>query len=357
MPKQAKPRKRGDRWEINWLDGSGKRRWRSFASFRDAQAELRRLQAENDAVREGRSALLQEDRTFKELGDLWLELKHRKRSLDDDRSRLRLHLLPAFGHLRLHELDATRIARFERDLSRRLSTGTVRLVLALLKSMLRLAVEHGWMRAAPPVRLPRAVEVDYSWLRSDEEIERLLTAARDRGYPGLAEFYATAVTTGLRAGELCGLRWGDVDLEHRLITVQRSYLTPTKSSKIRRVPILDALLPTLTAWREAAVHPSVVFPNEVGQPHVHGARVMRQIFWEVLAQAGLPKLRFHDLRHTFASHWVLKGGDLFRLQKILGHASPQMTQRYAHLSPDAFRDDWGRFGGGPAAGDPPTTDG
>ena len=59
---------------------------------------------------------------------------------------------------------------------------------------------------------------------------------------------------------------------------------------------------------------------------------------------GIERIRFHDLRHTFASHWMLKGGDLYRLQKILGHKSIAMTQRYAHLSPDAFQQDWGRFG-------------
>ena len=56
-------------------------------------------------------------------------------------------------------------------------------------------------------------------------------------------------------------------------------------------------------------------------------------------------MRFHDLRHTFASQWVLKGGDLFKLQKILGHQSVQMTMRYAHLAPDAFREDYQRLNG------------
>jgi integrase len=74
----------------------------------------------------------------------------------------------------------------------------------------------------------------------------------------------------------------------------------------------------------------------------------------VLETAGLPKVQrngksrhyitFHDLRHTFASHWAMKGGDLFKLQKILGHQSVQMTMRYAHLAPDAFRDDYARLG-------------
>jgi integrase len=343
MPKQAKPRKRGDRWEINWLDGTGKRRWQSFDSFKDAQAALRKTQSEADLVRSGSAQMGQPDRTFAELGELWVDVKHRKRSIVDDRSRLRLHLLPAFGPLKLAEINPTRIARFERDLSRRLSVGTVQRVLALLKSMLRLAVEHGWIGTAPTVRLPKSEEVAYLWLRSDAEIARMLEAARRRGYPGLVEFYATAVYTGMRAGELCGLRWQDVDFERRLITVQRSFATTTKTAQIRRVPILDPLLPLLREWRTQNDR-ELVFPNEVGEMHARGARVMKQTYREVISDAGLPAIRFHDLRHTFASHWVLNGGDLFRLQKILGHATPVMTQRYAHLSPDAFKDDWDRFG-------------
>jgi len=58
----------------------------------------------------------------------------------------------------------------------------------------------------------------------------------------------------------------------------------------------------------------------------------------------LERIRFHDLRHTFASHWVLKGGDIFKLQKILGHADQQMVQRYAHLAPEAYEKDRGIFG-------------
>jgi integrase len=83
------------------------------------------------------------------------------------------------------------------------------------------------------------------------------------------------------------------------------------------------------------------------------ARIFQEVLHRVLAAAGFPKtqrggkerpyIRFHDLRHTFASRWVMKGGDLFKLQKILGHQSVQMTMRYAHLAPDAFKDDYARL--------------
>ena len=90
-------------------------------------------------------------------------------------------------------------------------------------------------------------------------------------------------------------------------------------------------------------------------------RIFQEVLHRVLDAAEFPKVqrngkerpyvRFHDLRHTFASHWVMKGGDFFKLQKILGHQSVQMTMRYAHLAPDAFAGDYGRLGSAVAVGD------
>jgi len=166
--------------------------------------------------------------------------------------------------------------------------------------------------------------------------------------------YATAIYTGMRAGELAGLRREDIDLERRLITVQRSFDGPTKSGDVRYVPILDPLLPVLREWLLLCAGP-VVFPNEAGNMHSPSAYIFQEILHRVLDAAGFPKvkiggqelryIRFHDLRHTFASHWMMNSGDLFKLQRILGHKSVTMTQRYAHLAPEAFASDHGRLGG------------
>ncbi|MCB9026759.1 MAG: tyrosine-type recombinase/integrase [Bdellovibrionaceae bacterium] len=93
----------------------------------------------------------------------------------------------------------------------------------------------------------------------------------------------------------------------------------------------------------------IAFPNQKDKPHGPSARVFQEVFKRTLLRAGFKqneknKIVFHGLRHTFASHWMMRGGDLFKLQKILGHSTPQMTQRYAHLSPDAFCDDYSRLG-------------
>jgi len=344
MPKVAKPRRHGNRWQINYKDAAGKRRYESFRTQREAIKALAQRNAEAEGQRAGLVPVIDRSKTFRELDQLWREVKHRKRSLKDDESRSRNHLIPFFGDLPLVEINAAQIARLERRLSRRVSTGTVRLVLALLRSMLNLAVEHKWLHVAPKVKLPKKEERDYLWLRSEDDMRRLLEEARAMEYPGLMEMYAAALYTGMRVGELSGLRWSDIDFESRLITVQRSFAETTKSSRIRRVPIMGPLLPLLRAWRLSGYHRELIFPNLRGNMHQPNARVSKALFHRCLEAAELPRMRFHDLRHTFASHWMLKGGDLFRLQRLLGHQSIEMTQRYAHLAPDAFQQDWDRFG-------------
>jgi integrase/recombinase XerD len=344
MPKVAKPRKKGQRWEINYLDADGKRRWETHRTHKAASGALRQRQAEADEIRAGSKPAPPRAHSFDELVQLWYEVKHAKRTLADDKSRVRNYLKPAFGELAVHQITPRRISALERRLTRILQPNTIRNVLGLLRAMLNLAVEHGWLASAPKVRLPRAPDLEYSWLRSDQEIRRFLEAASKDPYPGVLQLFATAVYTGMRAGELLGLRWDDVDLERRLITVQRSYNNPTKTSRIRRVPILDPLLPLLRAWKLACPSAELVFPNQRGNMHGSGSSVTRVVFQRTLASAKIEGLTFHDLRHTFASHWVLKGGDLYRLQRVLGHQSIELTQRYAHLAPDAFAQDLGRFG-------------
>jgi integrase len=171
------------------------------------------------------------------------------------------------------------------------------------------------------------------------------------------DLYATAIYTGMRAGELAGLHWEDVSFERRLITVQRSFDGPTKADDVRYLPILDPLLPVL---RERRLRQAgrLVFTNEDGRMLQPSARVYQEVLQRVLDAAGFEKVPrrgklrhaivFHDMRHTYASHWVANGGDLFKLQKILGHKSVQMTMRYAHLVPDAFAADHARLGGAAA---------
>lgn len=362
----SKPIKHGEKWRIRYVDEAGRRRSEVFDDYRRAQTELSRRHVEVDELRRGVRAAAPPDKTFNELCDYWLENRApRKRSRKDDRSIIKKHLRPAFGTMKLRDLGVEDIDAYTNQKidGEELDGKTVGNHLTLLGTMLEVATTFKvpWLMKVPAFQKPRVslFSRDYAWLRNDDELSRFLRAAHDEGEHVLV-LYAVAVYTGLRAGEIAGLQWSDVDLERRLITVQRSFKGPTKSDRVRYVPILDPLLPVLRRWR--ARHPGrLVFTNMAGKMHAPSARIFQDVLHRVLKAAGFEKLpgrkgkerpyvRFHDLRHTFASQWVVKGGDLFKLQKILGHQSVQMTLRYAHLAPDAFQADHGRLGAAMAVG-------
>jgi integrase len=158
---------------------------------------------------------------------------------------------------------------------------------------------------------------------------------------------------GLRAGALAGLRWPDVDFERRTIHVRRSYLgkTNTRSSR-RHVPIMDALLPILEDWRRRCPRTEfgLLFPNRSGNTRDKHDRVFRETLHYALDRAGFERpenghrvhaISFHSLRHTFACNWILNGGSLTELVRVLGHTSARMTEHYANVGgwhkPEHFR--------------------
>lgn len=352
----SRPTRHGRSWRIRWRDHTGKRCSAVFETFNKAQKALAARVAEVEQVRRGERDPAPQHHEFDELAEYWLTHRAaRKRSGHHDANILSAHLLPSFSGVALTGITVATVDTFMAA-RRHLAPNTVRNHVRLLLAMLRMAVDLGWLRQIPRVRVPkqRLFDRDFRYLRTADEVQRFLRAARDAGEDGFV-LYATAIFTGMRQGELAALRWSDVSLERRQIVVQRSFSGPTKAGDVRYVPILDELLPILRAWRLNAGGAWLVFENERGNMHSKGARIFKQRFHRVLDAAGFPRppaneraahyIHFHGLRHTFASHWVMNGGDLFKLQKILGHKTVQMTMRYAHLQPSAFVEDYGRMAG------------
>jgi integrase len=346
----------GSRWRVRWTDECGRRCSEVYASKRDAQLVLKRRELEVREVKEGWRTGKPPDKRFDDLCDYWIRTHAKvKRSGSHDESIIRAHLRPTFGALPLQALTTQHVDEF-RAAKGHLHPKTVANHLTLLKTMLSRAVELGWLHRSPVVRkpkIPRQGEI-YRFLQADDEIQSFLASAREESEAAFV-LYATAIYTGMRAGELAGLRWSDVDFERGVITIQRSYDGPTKSGEIRRIPIFNVLRPILRAWALHRPDARHVFVNDAGNPLQRSQRVFQETLKRVLDAAGFPRIEhhgkprhyivFHGLRHTFASHFMMRGGDLFKLQKLLGHQSVAMTQRYAHLSPDAFAGEYDRFGG------------
>ncbi len=353
----AKPIRHRGKWRIRWIDADGKRRSEVYEDHNDALRAQRRREVEADEIRAGTRAKQPEDRTFAELCDHWLDTRGAmKRSAKDDRSICK-RLREFFGDDRLLREIGVEDADAYIDEHDDLSPKTLANHITLLITMLNYAASfrEPWILRVPPFKKPKiaALGRNYAYLRTDEEKDRFLRAAKEEG-DAVYMLYLAAASTGMRAGELAGLEWQDVDFETRLIMVQRSFAGPTKSGHARPVPILNALLADLREWR--VQHPGrLVFTNRDGRMLDKSARAFQEVLHRVLDRAGFATetkpngrvrryVTFHGLRHTFASHWMMRGGDVFKLQQILGHQSMAMTLRYAHLAPHAFQDDYARLG-------------
>lgn len=349
----AEPTKHYGKFRIRWIDENGKRCSSVFETYKESKAELKRIEYEVEQIKQG---LLKKDNqqiTFKELADYWMKYRAAyKRSQKDDVSILRCHLLPAFENKPIAQIKVADIDCLNQKL-KHLSPKTVFNILTLLGSMLKMAVELDWLSKAPLIKKPstKLFSKDFHYLRTPEEVQRFLLSAKEEDEM-VYVMYATAVFSGLRAGEIAALRFSDFDFEKSIMTIQRSYNGPTKSDRVRYVPIMSALREILMKWR--LKNPTeIVFPNRDGRQHQPSARVFQEILHRVLDRAEFPKktvngktkyyITFHGSRHTFSSHWMMNGGDLFKLQRVLGHQDSKMTQRYAHLSPDAFMDDLNRL--------------
>lgn len=165
----------------------------------------------------------------------------------------------------------------------------------------------------------------------------------ERGYELMSDFtncgyvdhlmpmVVVALNTGLRRGELFQLRWINVNLSSKQITVTS---TTSKSKKARYVPLNIEALNTLKSWHEQTRNSEYVFPNKDGEPLTD----VKHSWASLLERAAIKSFRFHDMRHDFASQLVKKGVSLYVVKDLLGHSTIQVTERYAHLAPKQLED-------------------
>lgn len=260
------------------------------------------------------------------------------------RDGLRRHVRRAVTHGR----GASRVVSYV-ETGERYSRQSIVLALALLRRALSDAADEGYVPGcvALGVTVPRVPRTDETWtyLASDEIANVLALDLR----PDQRATVTAAIYTGLRAGELWGLRWADVHLsaDRPELVVRHSYDGPTKSGHVRRVPLLEPARLALIEWRRLrpGLPAALVFPSESKNPqgrggcHVDGY----DAGWPRLRTlAGITRrVRWHDLRHTCASHlvmgtWTPRPWRLEDVRQMLGHSTIAVTERYAHLSPEGL---------------------
>jgi integrase len=246
------------------------------------------------------------------------------------------HLVPAFGELELDKIGPREIAAYKAaKLQAGLTAKTVNNHLTVLRKSLALAVEWGRLRSLPQVGFLRTTKPEIDFFTFDEA-SRLLAGA-DEG-PWYAMILC-GLRAGLRQSELLELRWDDVDLVKGVLRIRRAIydgvIDTPKSGRSREVPIGDELRSVLRELPSRFAG-QLVWPGEAGRNLTKGE--VRWPLWRACKRAGLRRIGWHALRHTFASHLVMRGVPLKAVQELLGHATIDMTMRYAHLAPDVTRD-------------------
>ena len=248
---------------------------------------------------------------------------------------VRVHLKPRLGKTRLDRLDALQLQSLYREkLDSGLSPRTVQIIHATLHKALKQAVKWSLVprNVAQSVEVPRGRKKEINPL-SGEQVRRLLKAVEG---DKLEALYILAVTTGIRSGELLGLQWGDLDLEAGTLQVNRTVsngrIEAPKTSKSRR-----SIKLTQTSLQALEEHPrrgEWVFSTRVGTP-INGHNLHNRSWKPLLKKAGLPDIRFHDLRHTCATLLLTKGVHPKIVQELLGHSSISITlDTYSHVLPN-----------------------
>lgn len=308
---------RGGRWWIRYrFDGKLIRQ-----SVGDRVLAERTMEEIRHRIEDGRHEIKPkgERRTFEEMIGEYLEIKSGKRSLERDRMSFK-NLGPFFGKAYLHTITRAEVERYKIDRKKQVSGATVNREMALLRHLLNIAVDAGYLRDNPARRVMMFKEQKgkrRTFVYSEFELITLVNAAA----PHLRAILAVAIGTGLRKGDILGLRWNQVDLEHNVIT-----LFMQKTEESIEIPMLPMVREVLVRLKDTAGQSPFVFSFHDGQ------RIgdVKTAFRGAIRRAGLAGkgFTFHDIRRTFATMLYNRGVHLTKIQRLLGHSSVLTTERY-----------------------------
>lgn len=341
--------RRGTRWYVRYKDADGVRRMR--ASHQPSHELARRYLLEIEGrVARGKIGIPERASaapTVAELAERFLTEYSRPRIKDPAAYRIHAQVglrrtLPVLGGLRADAVRLCHLDRMRAAIAKDYAPASVRVSLAFLSAMYSWAVKLGIVPKNPVLGVERPTAPHSLEYLSRDEVAALLTLAGQRAQQSAADrcLHAAihlALHLGLRRGELLGLRLLDLDLAARRLTVARSFKGLPKSGKARHLRIPAQTLPVLTPWlAEVPRQLGLVFPVMTSQGPRPGAQRDLLGLPELSQAAGLRQFAhpWHVLRHSFASHYIMSGGNLLALQKILGHANIAETMRYAHLGDD-----------------------
>ena len=352
-------RKREDgRWEGRIVIGH-KENGAPIFHYLSARTQKELLEKLHRCIDEYDGAELTEDcrMTLGEWLEIWLtecaEPSVRPSTFRGYRAYVRDKIAPYLGEKEIRKVTVDDIQNLYRKLKKEggaeggpLSGTSVRRIHGVLHQALKVAADRHLIVKNPTdnVTLPKR-EPSPRTILNDEQLERFMEAIRqDRRWH---DFFYLEITTGLRRGELCGLMWSDFDEKKGTLSIRRTlhgkegggyYVGDTKTGTGRRIIKLPPSTVQLLTERKRAAISQWIFPNPIHpeDPVMPNSGYNRMK--KLLAEAGLPRMRFHDLRHTFATHALTSGVDAKTLSGILGHTKTSFTlDTYTHVTGDMHR--------------------
>jgi integrase len=330
-------------WWIRWTDHAGKRHLEKVGRRGDALALIAKRRHETILRKKIPEYLNGRAATF---GDLARDALTHSRETNGERSTAELELKLRIIGERFNSVSADEITKsgiqqwlLEQGEERDWSPATRNRYHSAFSLVFRVAGENGKLDHNPAARLKRKAEHNdrIRFLSGDEE-ERLLGTLREF-WPQYVPAFLISIHTGMRAGEQFGLRWSDVSLERKLITLHR-----TKTGKTRHIPLNTVALVAFSGLCSKEETRKEIFLNTEGNP----LRGPRDWFEPALLKAKIADYTWHCNRHTFASRLVMAGVDIRTVAQLLGHSTIQMTMRYAHLAPEHSQAAVERLVGSPA---------
>ena len=326
--------------------------------YADTQKELTAKLRQHIDTYQGVDLTEESRMTLAEWPDRWLELialTVRPSTLDRYRSDMEHHVKPYLGHKKLTQITAADLRELYHTLQEHgriiprpgqspgLSPATVHGIYTTLHQALQAAAEQGSIPDDPAkqVESPKILRKAMNIL-TEEQLEAFLAAADQD--PIWRDFFYTELTTGLRLGEICGLLWGDFNELKGDLSVTRT-LHKEKGGRLvagdtkTYAGTRKILLPPSTAERLAdrkkRSYSQWIFPNPLRPEAPMNPSTAYHQLKKILTEAGLPEIRFHDLRHTFATHALVSGVDAKTLSGILGHTKASFTlDTYTHTTGD-----------------------
>lgn len=340
-------RRKDGRYEGRYADGYGENRktkYRSIYGKTYAEVKEKLLQIKARII----TPKVESGLTVKELFAEWLSAKltqTKPSTYANYAFKAEKHLIPAFGSLKIEKLSPSKVYDFITEKRNKgLSNKYISDLIIVFKNMTRYAARvHHCTNPIADVELPKKEKHELDLYNKNEQnrLKSALLTNMDLTKLGIM----VALYTGVRIGELCSMKWSDIDLNAKTIRIERTVQrirvsgksnrtelivsTPKSHTSVRTIPIPEFLVRMLKAFKPSNADTFVI----TGNAKLPEPRTMQYRFKALIAKIGLRTLNFHSLRHLFATNCVELGFDVKTLSEILGHSSVEITlNRYVHSS-------------------------